>query len=232
MSRSPEDRGRRRLAAVTLWGVFGLALAITVAVALLVPTGSRTSRRASRGLPVYGVVPDFALLERSGRAVTAADLEGGVWVANFIFTRCAGMCPRLTSRMAALARALDRHRDGKAGAVTRGVRLVSISVDPTRDTPETLRRYAERFGADPERWLFLTGTREEIHRLVRDGFRLSVAELSPDSPGYRADEPITHSDRFVLVDRQRRIRAIVHGTDKDAVPELARRIAQLAEPGE
>jgi protein SCO1/2 len=147
-------------------------------------------------------------------------------VANFIFTQCAGMCPGLSSRMGALQRALDAEHG------TGAVRLVSFSVDPTRDTPEILRRYAERFAADPERWLFVTGTREAIHGLVRDGFRLSVAELPPGAAGYTADEPITHSDRFVLVDRQRRIRALVHGTDEGAVPELMRGIDALARAGD
>lgn len=228
----PGGSERPRLAVVTLWGIFGLALVVTVAVALLLPRESRLSHEASQELPIYGVVPDFSLVERSGRQLTAADLEGDVWVANFIFTHCAGMCPGLSTRMAALQRVLERDREGAGSAGTRGgVRLVSFSVDPTRDTPETLRRYAERFGADPARWLFLTGTREAIHRLVRDGFKLSVAELPPGAPGYAADEPITHSDRFVVVDRQRRIRAFVHGTDEEAVPELMQRIAQLVEPG-
>jgi protein SCO1/2 len=218
---------------VILWGVLGLALAATVAVAVLMSPWSRATRGASRELPVYGLVPDFALVERSGRPFSAADLDGKIWVANFIFTHCAGMCPGLSSRMAALQRALDAEPEAGDGTVRHGgVRLVSFSVDPTRDTPETLRRYAERFSADPERWLFVTGTREAIHGLVRDGFRLSVAELPPGAAGYTADEPITHSDRFVLVDRQRRIRALVHGTEEGAVPELMRDIAELARAGD
>ncbi len=227
----PEDSGQSRLAVVVLWGVLGLALAVTLAVALFL-SPSRDGREADHELPVYGLVPDFALVERSGKLLTAADLDGQVWVANFIFTHCAGMCPGLSTRMAALQRALEAEGGGAGAGAHEGVRLVSFSVDPTRDTPETLRRYAARFGADPERWLFVTGAREAIHRLVRDGFRLSVAELAPDAAGYTAEEPITHSDRFVLVDRGRRIRAIVHGTDEEAVPELMRGIAELAKAGD
>ena len=227
-----DDAAPPRLATVLLWGVLGLALVVTVAGVFLLPTGSRTGRGASRELPIYGRVPDFTLVERSGKPLTAADLEGRVWVANFIFTHCAGMCPALSTRMAALQRALDGDRDaGTATGGRSGVRLVSFSVDPTRDNPETLRAYAERFGADPERWFFVTGTRDAVHRLVRDGFKLSVAEMAPGAPGYAADEPITHSDRFVLVDRERRIRALVHGTDEEAVADLMRGIGQLAERG-
>jgi cytochrome oxidase Cu insertion factor (SCO1/SenC/PrrC family) len=228
-----DSAGQRRLAIVALWGVLGLAVVATIAVALLLSPASRRDDEAGHELPIYGLVPEFALVERSGRPLTAADLDGEIWVANFIFTQCAGMCPGLSIRMAALQRALGAARgaDGSAGRFA-DVRLVSFSVDPTRDTPEMLRRYAERFGADPERWLFVTGTREAIHRLVRDGFRLSIAELPPGATGYTAEEPITHSDRFVLVDGRRRIRAIVHGTDEGAVPELMRGIAQLVRPGD
>jgi protein SCO1/2 len=92
-----------------------------------------------------------------------------------------------------------------------------------------LRAYAERYGADPGRWLFLTGDREAIARLVRDGFRLSIAELPPGERE-RSPEPITHSDRFALVDSQLRIRGYYHGTDPDDVARLEEDLRRLTGP--
>jgi protein SCO1/2 len=172
-------------------------------------------------LPVLGQVPEFALVERSGAPFTRADLDGTPWVANFIFTQCSGICPVLSARMADLRRQL----------AARGLRarLVSFSVDPRRDSPEVLREYATRFGATDPSWAFVTGEREALYRLIGEGFRLSVAERSPDD-ARDGGELITHSDRLVLVDAQGRIRGYYHGTDADSVPALLEDLATLQSP--
>ena len=204
-----EVRARR-----IVWTALGATLAAVVAAGLWQLRGSTS---APADLPVYGTVPPFTLVERSGRTVTASQLSGRVWIADFIFTRCGGMCPALTTTLAALIRRLPP-----------SVTAVSFTVDPSRDDPETLRRYAERFAADERRWLFLTGEQQAVERLVREGFRLSIAELPP---GQRelSPEPITHSDRFVLVDPQLRIRGYYHGTDPASVAKLERDIARLTD---
>jgi protein SCO1/2 len=163
-------------------------------------------------LPVLGTVPPFSLTERTGSTVSARDLEGHVWVADFVFTRCPDFCPVLTARMKGL-----QERLGPSGDP---VRLVSFTVDPDHDTPEVLRDYAARSGARAD-WLFLTGPRSEIARLLQDGFRVAYAADGP------AESPITHSDRFVLVDRQLRIRGYYHGTDEHDLERLARDAAAL-----
>jgi protein SCO1/2 len=159
--------------------------------------------------PVLGTVPPFALTERSGRTVGTTDLRGHVWIADFVFTRCPDFCPLLTARMAELQRSLPAGDD---------LRLVSVSVDPVHDTPEVLRAYAARTGAG-DAWLFLTGPRDDVARLVHDGFKLAFADNGP--PG----QPITHSDRFVLVDRGLRIRGYYLATD---AADLARLRADAA----
>jgi protein SCO1/2 len=106
------------------------------------------------------------------------------------------------------------------------VRAVSFTVDPRHDDPETLRRYAERYGADPARWLFATGDYDAVEHLVRDGFRLSIAEL-PEGQRETSPEPITHSDRLVLVDPQLRIRGYYHAIDPEAVARLEHDVAAL-----
>jgi protein SCO1/2 len=145
----------------------------------------------------YGPAPDFNLTERSNRKVTRQDLAGKVWVANFIFTRCAGACLVMSSNMRKLQDALFED-----------IRLVSFSVDPYNDTPEVLTEYAKRYGAHPDRWLFLTGDPEGIQKLSVGGFKLALDPTSGTEV-----EPITHSSRVVLVDRNANIRGY-YGTDE------------------
>ena len=163
-------------------------------------------------LPVLGTVPSFALTERGGDALRAQDLAGHVWIADFVFTHCPDVCPALTGRFARLQRELD------------GVRLVSFSVDPTRDTPEVLREYATRAGARPG-WLFVTGPRDAVAALLRDGFHVAFADDGPPSA------PITHSDRFVLVDGELHIRGYYHGSDEADVARLVRDTTALRDGG-
>lgn len=168
-------------------------------------------------LPVHSDVPEFHLLESRGGDVAREDLLGRVWVANFIFTTCPSFCPRLTEQMKSLQR-----RIGDAD----GVRLVSISVDPTNDTPERLREYAAVHGADDDRWLFLTGERRAVYSLVRDGFKLAVTERSAEEAA-DGEGVIVHSDRFVLVDGEARIRGYYHGTDDASIAELGDAVERL-----
>jgi cytochrome oxidase Cu insertion factor (SCO1/SenC/PrrC family) len=119
------------------------------------------------GLQVFGVVPDFSLIERHRRPVTRSDLLGKVWVANFIYTQCTDTCPLQSARMAALQRDFPGEHS---------LRFLSITVDPKRDTPAVLEKYASRYEADRERWWFLTGDKQAIYALVQEGFRLNVAD--------------------------------------------------------
>jgi len=125
------------------------------------------SRQAGNDLSRLWEVPDFALMERSGQSVTRADLHGKVWIASIIFTRCVEECPLVSNHMAQLQATFAAEPD---------VRLVSITVDPAYDTPEVLTRYAQSFAAQSQRWLFLTGDKAMIYRLVRQGFRLGLID--------------------------------------------------------
>jgi len=141
---------------------------------------SQRDTRPLEGLKVFGTVPGFSLIQRDGRQVTLADLRGKVWIANFIYTHCTDTCPLQSAQMARLQEELKSEPD---------FRLVSITVDPEQDTPETLTEYATRFGADRERWLFLTGAKRALYALAVEGFRLSVAdpeELDQDPRNKRA----------------------------------------------
>jgi protein SCO1/2 len=120
---------------------------------------------AEDDLRPYGRVPEFALHERSGKLVTKGDLLGKVWVTDFIFTRCMDECPLVSQRMARLQEVF---------AMSADFRLVSITVDPDHDTPDVLSQYAVNFGADAQRWLFLTGEKLAVYRLVQEGFHVGV----------------------------------------------------------
>jgi protein SCO1/2 len=156
--------------------------------------------RAGSPIDDYGPVPDFRLKDTHNQPVTRADLLGKVWIASFVFTRCTGECPQVSTTMRQLQDDFARQGD---------VRLVTFTVDPEHDDPQELNRYAERFGADPHRWLFLTGTESEIDSLLRDGFHVTAQrnEGKDSQPG----REFMHDQRLVLVDREGHIRGYFDG---------------------
>jgi len=167
------------------------------------------------GLNRYGTVPEFSLVERSGKAITLADLRGSIWIADFIYTTCQDTCPMQTAEMAQLQ---EQWKDRA------GLKLVSFSVDPEKDTIAVLSRYADRYKADAQRWLFLTGAKEEISRLVQEGFRLSAVALPSDG---NVGSVIMHSPRFVLIDKQAQIRGYYDSRDPQALQRLKADVATL-----
>lgn len=165
----------------------------------------------------FGAVPDFRLRTQADRELTLADLRGRPWVAAAIFTTCAGPCPRI-------AASLKRLQEELADT---DVRLVAFSVDPEYDTPAVLAEYAERWGADPERWVFLTGEAEAVYELVHQGLWLA-AQRDPEAPhGFQ----VTHKTSLVAVDREGRRRGWYEGTEPEAVDRLRERMRWLAAAG-
>src|SRR3954465_7347630 len=129
--------------------------------------GCASRERATGDEEPLWKVDDFSLTERSGKQVQRSDLSGKVWVADFVFPRCAGPCAQVSANMAHLQKQLA----GRTGVV-----LVSFTVDPDYDTPKVLSRYADRYEADPERWLFLTGKVSEVYPLIVNSFHLGVVK--------------------------------------------------------
>lgn len=199
-------------------GSFSTPLRVAAAALLLLACGCGNLSPVEP-LPELGEVPDFTLTERSGRSVSLPELRGAPWVANFIFTSCAGPCPRISSQMAKLQ---------KAGADIEDVRFVSFTVDPETDTPGVLREYANRFGASPERWLFLTGEKQQLYSLILEGFKLALDDGQSETAGRPPSGVITHSTRFVLVDSNARIRGYYDSTEPDFETKLINGIEFLA----
>jgi len=177
---------------------------LCVAYALSLMELSRVRRL--QALPVLGPVADFALLNQDARATTLADLSNHVWIADIIFSRCAGSCPVMSGQMKSLQDALPPASKAK---------LVTLTTDPDFDTPPVLKKYAERFGADSSRWMFLTGTKLDIARLAANSLKLSAVPVKPEEQKDPADLFI-HSTIFVIVDKQARLRGTFE-TEGDGV---------------
>jgi len=147
-------------------------------------------------LPFDGQVADFTLTNQDGVPTTLATLTNHVWVADIIFTRCAGPCPRMTAQMKSLQDSLPENS---------GARLVTLTTDPDYDSPGILKRYGERFNADFGRWTFLTGTKAQIASLAANSLKLGSTPIAPGDQKTSVDLFI-HTTIFALVDKHARIR--------------------------
>jgi cytochrome oxidase Cu insertion factor (SCO1/SenC/PrrC family) len=178
-------------------GIGLLLLLMCMGLALVYAALVQRRAQAAR-LPVFSVLSDFKLTNQNGATVTLATLKGHVWVADIIFTRCAGPCLTMSRQMQELQSALP---------ASSPVRLVSLTTDPDFDTPPVLTRYAERFGADTNRWMFLTGTKPGLAALAQNGLKLSAVEKTSEERESPEDLFI-HSTIFVTVDKQGRLRGV------------------------
>jgi protein SCO1/2 len=169
-----------------LLGVLGLAYLLSLAELKQHP------------LPALGRISDFTLTNQNGQITTLADLTNHVWVADIIFTRCAGPCPRMTAQMKSLQDSLPQKNDAK---------LVTLTTDPDFDTPEVLKRYGDRFNADFNHWTFLTGTKSEIGNLAANSLKLGAVPVRPEDQKNPADLFI-HTTIFVVVDKRAQLRGI------------------------
>lgn len=157
---------------------------------------------------MLSTLPPFTLTAHTGRSLSDADLRGRPWVADFIFTRCGGICPAMTSRMARLQK-----------DVPPGTPLVSFTVDPLGDTPEVLARYARNFGAG-DTWSFVTGPQEALYSLATSGFRLGAFEVPEGQQRPGGDGPFLHSSKLVLVDGRGQVRGYYDSADEAALRRL------------
>jgi protein SCO1/2 len=179
-----------------------------LAVLVLACALAACSRRAP-ALEVFGQIPQFELIAQNGQPFHSQVLAGKIWVADFIYTTCPGPCPRMTSQMREVQDAVSKLPD---------VRLVSFTVDPAQDTPPVLAAYAKLHGASPAIWYFLTGPVPTLQMLDRDAFKL--ADI---------DATMQHSTRFVLVDRQGRIRGYYDTSDSSSIPKVIADASALAQ---
>ena len=155
-------------------------------------------------LPVIGKIPAFSFTDSHGDEINRRNLDGKVWVADFIFTTCTMACPVMTGNMNIVHKEFRNNND---------VRIVSISVYPEYDTPEVLAEYASRYDANTDRWHFLTGPEEDVKKLIKNGFKMGDYE-----------DIIFHSERFALVDKKGQIRGYYSGMQTDDMKNLKKDI--------
>ena len=161
-------------------------------------------------------IADFELTERSGRVVHKADLEGHPWVVSFIFTNCAGPCARVSSAMRRLQDEFFKDTD---------LRLVTITVDPERDQPAELSKYAAGYEADSERWLFLTDpskSKDKIYPLINGSFLMPVQEAQGElrAPGFE----FIHTNNVLLIDEHGVVQGKWLSTDEAEFSQLRREL--------
>ena len=199
-----------------VWGGLGVVMA---AVTVLYLTGrvSPSGTPVTDTLPVISRLEPFNLLSQEARPVTLDGLRGKVWVADVIFTRCAGPCLQMTQRMKELEAVVNPQSP---------VEFLSFTTDPEFDTPEVLKTYARRLGADSARWQFITGPKPELFRVMIDGLKFTALEKKPEDRTDPADLFI-HSTIFIVVDKQGRVRKAIEGLEPDFKAKVLGVVNQL-----
>jgi len=192
---------KRQSAVITVAAVGTVVFAVAVMVAQIKrinegqdqqPQGQTEAQDAGP----YWKAPEFELTNQDGKAMGLEDMKGKVWLADFIYTTCPGQCPLITAHVARLQ-----------GKLPPAVRIVSFSTDPVTDTPAVLKAYGEKAGAS-ERWTFLTGPKERMYDLIKNGFKLAI-----DAP---PGAQIIHSTKLMLVDKTGMVRGFYEGITNDA----------------
>jgi protein SCO1/2 len=158
-------------------------------------------------------IPNFKFISQEGKAITEKDFEGKIYVVDFFFTRCPDICPVMTSELVRVQEAFKDYTD---------VKILSHSVDPVYDTVAILRDYAQKFNANPAIWTFVTGEKKDIYTMARCGYFISTKENS--SP-MKVD--FIHSDKVVLIDKEKRIRGYYSGTNRKEIDRLITEIQIL-----
>ena len=165
-------------------------------------------------LPVLSSVPAFSFSDQEGRQVTDKDVAGKVYVAEYFFTTCKGICPKLNANVKDLARDFAGEND---------FRILSYTVDPETDSVARMKVYADSLGADPRKWLFLTGRKDSLYHLARSGYLLD----DPKNNAININEQFLHTQFLALVDKSGRVRKIYDGLKKDELTDLEKDIKTL-----
>jgi protein SCO1/2 len=185
---------------------------------------TRTIRGKKTSDTIWHKVPDFELTNQLGEKVSLKDLEGKIIVADFFFTHCPTICPKMTQNMKRLQQSImnsqtvgDRRPDF--------IQFLSFSIDPERDSVTELKKWADRFQVDPDNWWLLTGDKKTIYNLALNDMKIFVED------GQEVDSNFIHTDHFVLIDRNRTIRGrpgqAYHGLDTTSLAQLSQDIIFL-----
>lgn len=169
---------------------------------------------------VWHKVANIRLTNQLGEEVSLDDVRGKVIVANFFFTRCPSICPTLTVNMKRLQSAL-KLQDVTRKIDTSFVQFLSFSVDPVRDSATQLKKFADRYGVNHDVWWMLTGDKKTIYDFALNEVKLSAID------GEGVDSNFIHTEKFVLMDRDRVVRGYYNGLDSMAMADLAGDIVKI-----
>jgi protein SCO1 len=170
---------------------------------------------------IWHQLADFSLTNQLGEKVSWKELEGKVVVADFFFTHCPTICPRLTMNMKRLQESINNSR--RVGDKTPDwLHFISFSIDPERDSVQQLKHWADRFQVNPEKWWLLTGDKKVIYDMAINEMKLPLID------GNGVDTSFYHTDRFVLIDGKRQVRGYYHGLDTMAIRQLSSDIIFLS----
>lgn len=198
--------------AVNIW----LFFAVVLSLPFVVYTGVNWYETSVKALPVLiskeHTISDYKLINQDGKKATTKDWQKKIVIANFFFTHCPSICPKMTRNLINVQQAFANKPD---------ILLVSFSVDPERDSAPVLVKYATRFGFNKNSWQLLTGSKQEIYRLARKSFKV----IATDGDGGEHD--FIHSNKLVLIDRTKHIRGYYDGTSETETTELIKDIKKL-----
>lgn len=163
-------------------------------------------------------IGSFSFTDQTNQAYGLKDVKGKVFVAEYFFTNCGTICPKMTAQMERVQQRFNGNND---------LKILSFTVDPTNDTVARMAEYAKLHKANNKQWHFLTGTQEELYRIARRYFFI----LKPAEVKNQGDvgSDFIHTNNFVLVDRQQRIRGYYDGTSEKEVDQLMKDIERLLE---
>ncbi|MEN9400946.1 MAG: hypothetical protein RL632_2049 [Bacteroidota bacterium] len=162
---------------------------------------------------VYPKIPPFTFTNQNGQKVTSSDFKGKVWVAEFFFTSCPTICPKMTRNMLSL--------QASTKDLKKEIQFMSFSINPDFDQPKVLKRYAKHYGVDESNWVFLTGDEEETHFIGIEHFKTFAGRDAEEAGGF------AHSGAFTLVDKEGYVRGVYLGTDKKQVKQLEKDLRKL-----
>ena|ERR1035437_5975141 len=157
-------------------------------------------------------VPAFSFINQNFKPISQEFVKDKIWVADFFFTRCTTICPKMSNHLEKVQKEFAFRSDFK---------LISFTCDPERDTPEKLRNYASEYNADTTQWQFATGDKQSLYHFARKGLNV----VATDGDG--GPDDFIHSQNLVLVDKQGYVRGYYDGTNEQAVQQLIKDIKKL-----
>lgn len=167
-------------------------------------------------LPIYGnenhKISTFSFTNQLNEPFISTDHDNKIWVVNYFFTSCPSICPKMMKNIQEVHDLVRSEKD---------ILLLSLTVDPKRDTPERLKQYSENYNLNHNSWQLLTGAKKELYLLARKSFLISATDGGGD------EDDFIHSENIVIIDKNKKIRSIINGTDPDADREILKVISRI-----